>query len=86
MEKVFKLSSEENLQPFKDNMDMFLSQGQNVLMISTQDVSKPVRVLNMACKVHTFPVQSCCSKNCISVTTMVSQVTCSVQAEGPPSI
>lgn len=27
-EKVFKLSSEENLQPFKDNMDTFLSQGE----------------------------------------------------------
>lgn len=38
-EKVFKLSSEENLQPFKDNMDMFLSQGETVLIISTQDVS-----------------------------------------------
>lgn len=75
MEKVFKLSSEENLQPFKDNMDIFLSQGETVLMISTQDVSKPVRLLNMACKVQTFPLQSCCSKNCISVTTMVSQVT-----------
>lgn len=29
-EKVFKLSSEENLQPFKDNMDTFLSQGETV--------------------------------------------------------
>lgn len=86
MEKVFKLSSEENLQPFKDNMDMFLSQGETILMISTQDVSKLVRLWNMACKVYTFPLQSCCSKKCISVTTMLSQVTCSVQAEGLPSI
>lgn len=54
MEKVFKLSSEEILQPFKDNMDMFLSQGETVLMISTQDVSKPVRLLNMACRAQTF--------------------------------
>lgn len=29
-EKVFKLSSEDNLQPFKDNMDTFLSQGKFV--------------------------------------------------------
>lgn len=29
-EKVCKLSSEENLQPFKDKMDTFLSQGQPI--------------------------------------------------------
>lgn len=43
-EKVFKVSSEENLQPFKDNMDTFLSQGET-LMASFQDVSDPVKVL-----------------------------------------
>lgn len=40
-EKVFKLSSEENLQPFKDNMETFLSQGET-LMTSFQDVSNLV--------------------------------------------
>lgn len=32
-EKVCKLSSEENLQPFKDKMDTFLSQGESVVQM-----------------------------------------------------
>ncbi|XP_029690627.1 formin-2 [Takifugu rubripes] len=39
MEKVFKLSSEENLQPFKDNMDMFLSQAKTELEMQEEQLA-----------------------------------------------
>lgn len=45
-EKVCKLSSEENLQPFKDKMDTFLSQGKSVFLDKLkQMIDKSLNVL-----------------------------------------